>query len=247
MADAFFMALEIDPVISSMLRPGEKVLWYGKPTKAVMTRTMLPFALFGLMMVVSAGVMLFFFMSFASSFPGGSMKGFMNMTACMFIPFILVSIVICAIPWVAASMLANNLHYAVTDRRLLTKGGIFGPGFQSTDYDKVQSVDVIVGFWDKGFGTGTVKASLPGLVYSGSGHYRGSGHTLQAVQEPYMVEKIILEAMEGFNKPRTAGPASEAARREAPHATGKLYCRFCGEELPTDSNFCDACGKRTKT
>jgi|GEM_PF-3889660 len=235
------MQPNVPPEIVGMLRPDEQVIWNGKPVKAALTRKYLPFAGIGLIMVLMSLVMIVPMMSFGSEFgdAGGSGFGgsFMGAFYGMFIAFIVVGIAISLAPFIIASMLANNLHYAVTDQRLITLGGIFGPGMQSTDFDKVQSVDVIVGFFDKSFGTGTVFASLPGVVYSGSGHYRGAGHSLQAVLDPYKVQKIVIDKMDNYNRVKTGVPAAPSK------AKGAKYCRYCDAKLPGDSKFCSACGK----
>ena len=234
------MQSRVPPEIVEMLRPDEQVIWNGRPVKAALTRKFLPFAGIGLIMVLMSLAMFIPMMSFNSSFGdagGGFGSTFTGMFFGMMIATVVIGIVICLVPFIIANMLANNLYYAITDQRLLTLGGIFGPGMQSTDFDKVQSVDVVVGFFDKSFGTGTVFAALPGIVYSGRGHYRGAGHSFQAVEDPYKVQKIVTERMDNYNRAKTGVPASPSK------AKGAKYCRYCDAKLPGDSRFCSACGK----
>jgi len=235
------MQPQVPQEIARLLRKGEKVLWYGRPVKAALTRTMLPFTLIGIVMVLMSLFMIVPMMMFGSLMGDTGVGGFnfLGPFLIFFVFFIIISIGISVAPFVIASMLANNLHYTVTDQRLLSLGGIFGPGMASTDYDKVQSLDVIVGFFDRSFGTGTVRAALAGVVYTGGGHYRGAGHAFQAVLDPYAVQKLVQDAMDGYNRAKSGMPAAPGPA----NAQKNKFCRHCGEPIPIDSKFCDHCGK----
>jgi hypothetical protein len=224
-----------------MLRSGERIVWYGRPVKAALTRKFLPFAAIGIIMVLMSVFMFIPMMAFNSMMgdaPGGSIgSSFYASFIGFFIVFIIIGLAIGLLPFIVANMLAKNLHYAITDQRLITLGGIFGPGIQSTDFDKVQSVDVVVGFFDRSFGTGTIIAALPGMVYSGQGHYRQAGHSFQAVASPYMVQKTLMGVMDDYNRAKTGVPATPSK------AKGSKFCRYCDAKLPGDSKFCSGCGK----
>jgi hypothetical protein len=237
------MQPQVPPEIQGMLRSGECIIWYGRPVKAALTRKFLPFMAIGLLMVLGSVAMFIPMMAFGSMFSdmpgnsGGGASSFFATFIGFFIAFIVIGIVIALAPFVVANMLAKNLHYTITDQRLITLGGIFGPGMQSTDYDKVQSVDVVVGFFDRSFGTGTIIAALPGAVYSGHGHYRQAGHSLMAVGSPYMVQKTMMEAMDNYNRAKSGAPPAPSKTKSS------KFCRYCAAKLPGDSKFCSACGK----
>jgi membrane protein YdbS with pleckstrin-like domain len=238
------MPIQVPPEIQRMLRKGERIVWYGRPNKTALTRTYLPFTAIGLIMVLSSFAMMMPMMAFNSMHDdnkvddSGFDNSFMASFWSFFVAFIIIGIIIALLPFVAATMLANNLHYAITDQRLITLGGLFGPGMQSTDFDKVQSVDVVVGFFDRALGTGTVRAALAGMVYTGRGHYRGAAHALQAVEDPYEVQEELMEAMDNYSNKEPAKPAPPT-----PKGKKTKYCRYCDAKLPTDSKFCSECGK----
>jgi len=175
-------------MLSKYIRPGEKVLWTGKPVKV-------PFIVPSLMAI-----------------PFGLI--FMGMSAFMFtmtlgapwifqlflLPFFLVGFFTSFGPLISQLMRYNNTEYMITDQRIITQTGAIGRDTRFVDLEKIQEVYVIVGFFDKMFGTGSVITSTAGNIYVGSGPFMRP--SLSSLREPYEVQRLLQEAVKNA---RTSG------------------------------------------
>ena len=95
----------------------------------------------------------------------------------------------------------KNTEYAITNQHLITQTGAIGLDTRFVDLEKIQEVNVNIGFIDKLFGTGNIfalsfsQASI-GAILTDSGFsypqiiYR---QNLAALKEPYKVQKLLQE------------------------------------------------------
>jgi hypothetical protein len=232
------MYQQVHPEIRNNLLKGEKVLWSGQPDRTILVLKSSPIALFGIIFLAMPISMLVLV--------GGFVPGFFF---CFIGLFILIGGAITFGPVIYAFLAAKVTFYAITNRRLITRGGVIGTDFKFTEFDKIQTVDVVVGFWDKGRGTGSVNATLPGVSYVStgrSGHVRANMHVLAAIYRPYEVQKILNDAIKEYEDEKSGHferrPSKRRTKRD--EVDSIMFCRFCGSEIPQDSAFCAKCGKK---
>ena len=89
----------------------------------------------------------------------------------------------------------RNTEYMITNQRLITQTGAVGLDTRFVDLDKVQEVYVKVGLMDKMFGTGSVIVVTAGFVPIAPTRQGVLVRpSLEALREPYEVQKILQEA-----------------------------------------------------
>lgn len=129
--------------IESMLGEGERILWQGKPKKSAFIANkvlaMLPFAL--LWAAVDVAFVVLVFVLDAPTV----MQWIVVAFVCLhLLPFWI---------WLSNVLTANrrykNMHYALTDRRIMIRSGLVGIDYQSVSYKDIQNVDLRVGVADK--------------------------------------------------------------------------------------------------
>lgn len=200
--------------LRSVLRPDEKIVWYGKPTPSIAVLRSLPRSVFGLIFLFVA--ILVIFTGEAPALIFGSI-------------FLTIALLMVVGGPLYAYLRMKVIEYVITNKRLITKYGIIGRDYRFTEIDKIQSVDVIVDFWDKVFNAGKVRATLMGI----------GGHTFSSINDPYEVQKIINDMMDQMRAPSPAAPP--------PSAPGaKIFCKYCGASIDADSTFCGSCGRKIK-
>lgn len=92
-----------------------------------------------------------------------------------------------------------NTEYMITDQRIITQTGAIGLDTRFINLDKIQEVYVKIDFVDKMFGTGSVIVMTAGYVpvgYDTTGRGALVRPSLDALKEPYEVQKLIQEAIE---------------------------------------------------
>ncbi|MGI6745113.1 MAG: Bacterial membrane flanked domain protein [Firmicutes bacterium ADurb.Bin300] len=146
--DNGFAPIEND--ISGLLMENEQVLWSGKPKKNAFiinkSLVMMPFAL--LWFCFDA----FFIGTMAST---GSMKK-MWLFIIPFFAFHLMPVWIWLWNVLSANRQWKNTEYAVTDKRIIIRGGVLGYNFQNIYYTEINSVDLHVGIIDRMLGVGDI-------------------------------------------------------------------------------------------
>ncbi|TET28748.1 MAG: PH domain-containing protein, partial [Candidatus Bathyarchaeum sp.] len=88
-------------------------------------------------------------------------------------------------------------------QRLITQTGAIGLDTRYVDLEKIQEVNVNIGFIDKLFGTGNIfapsasQASIGAIVTDSRFSYTQIIYrpNLAALKEPYKVQKLLQEAM----------------------------------------------------
>lgn len=138
-------AYELDSAadVESMLGEGEHILWQGKPKKSAFIANkvlaMLPIALLWAAVDVAIVVLVF-------------VLGAPAVMQWIVVAFVCVHLLPFWI-WLSNVLTANrrykNMHYALTDRRILIRSGLIGIDYQSVSYKDIRNVDLRVGLIDK--------------------------------------------------------------------------------------------------
>ena len=145
--------------IASMLTPGEKLLWSGKPKKSVFILEnvfqMLPFALIWLAFDAFFIVMM---VKTSGSMPEGMWLFLIPFFALHLLPVWL---------WLSKVLTANkrykNTEYCITDKRVIIKSGFIGMQVNSLMMKDIANVDMRRGILDTMFGVGDVYISTVGV------------------------------------------------------------------------------------
>ncbi len=167
------LGVDVPPDLRAMLGPGERVLWVGRPVKAVAALSSLPIVLF---IAPFIAVPLLVVPRVAWAFPVVSL---------FFAFWYAITLPIAFAP-LYAYLAAGKTWYLLSDRRIVVRKGVIGTDYDILGLDQVQQVNVNVGPVDKLFGTGSIKVQAVGV----------EPLTLYAVKQPYKVQRIILEALE---------------------------------------------------
>ena len=133
--------------------PREKILWVGKPQRYVaylaydnhvLPAAVVPGLLFLLLVIVR-----------------GPSNSFMSlMTGVLAIAAVL--------PFFISYLTYDSTHYAISDRRVIIRAGIFATAVRSRDFDRISDVLVFQGIFEKGAGLGSVLPSPGGApIFSG--------------------------------------------------------------------------------
>lgn len=109
------------------------------------------------------------------------------------------------LPW----FLRRSAEFAVTDRRVLIKVGVFSRRTVDLNLSKVESVDVDQGFWARLLGYGT-------LVVIGTG---GSREAFSHIADPFAFRRAVQQASADLQGPsprsRLEAPVEDQATRLA--------------------------------
>ena len=171
--NAMLLGVDMPPDLRGMLEPGERVLWVGRPVRAVALLTSLPILLFVAPFILIPVLAL----------PGSAWT--QPVVQVFFALWYAFTLPIAFLP-LYAYLDAGKTWYLLSDRRIVVRKGVIGTDYDVLGLDKVQQVNVNVGLVDKFYGTGSVKVQAIGV----------EPLTLQAVKEPYKVQKLILQALE---------------------------------------------------
>lgn len=158
--------------IPRVLDDNEQVLWEGKPK-------FWPYFF--------SQPWLFIFL-FALAWNSFIFPAFLNVRGSLFltlffIPFLLVGIGMLITPF-AIPLAYLNLHYAITDKRVIEQSGLIGRDYQSVDFDQITDLRVRVDLAHKIFGNcGTIKVSAEPKPIQ-----------LDSIPRPYQVFKHLKKA-----------------------------------------------------
>jgi membrane protein YdbS with pleckstrin-like domain len=177
---------ELDKVIEA----GEEVVWEGRPKFA-------PFLGSSFVGTIVMGfIVVFFVMPFAFSFMvgafaiGGAGAGGFALLGLLLV--VLGGIALCLLPVLYTALVYKNMHYAITNRRVIIQRGLIGRDFAIVDFDKIHNAEVNVGVLDKLFGGNSGSIMLwAGRTVSGKHGVREVPDTLQNILAPYDVFKFF--------------------------------------------------------
>ncbi|MDO8538705.1 MAG: PH domain-containing protein [archaeon] len=152
--------------IDKILNEDEQVLWEGKPV-------FLPYFLssfFGLIVIA-----IFFFII-------------------PFFGFIFAIIIILGLAY--SFLVYENIHYAITDKRVIFQSGLIGRDFQTVDFDQVTNAEVNVDIFDKIFGgnTGSVLVQSAGMFTQTKSGAVPKPSMIAHIPNPYEVFKFFKKA-----------------------------------------------------
>lgn len=85
----------------------------------------------------------------------------------------------------------KNVYYAYTNKRLITRKGIFGNSYKSLEYKDITSTAVNVGYFDRKSKTGTL------VFVSPSSHHEHM--EFSAIENPYIEMNAIKEYISAAN------------------------------------------------
>lgn len=182
--------------LEQYLKPGEKIIWNGKPVRTAFVLPGLASIPFGLIFL---GFSLFFLWT-------TTLSGAPTFVYLLSLLFVLVAIALMVGPFVLQLMRYNNTEYLITDKRLITQTGAIGLDTRFVDFEKIQEVFVQIGIADRIFGTGTLVAMTAGFsgffptgkqgCVGGYAGMHGLRPSFSALRDPYEVQKLLQEAME---------------------------------------------------
>jgi len=182
----------ISPEFEAVRDRDEEFLWVGKPSFWPFFLSDLPFTVFALGWFTVG----FIFLSRLKPEDGHIPPGW----AFLIISFFLMLSLFDAIRLL---ILYNRTAYAVTNKRVMTRSGFWGTGFNAIDYDQISDTEVTVGFLDSLFGVGTIRCAnvseprpnpngfYVSTVDAGNLFFSPSGTRLHYISNPYAVFKLI--------------------------------------------------------
>lgn len=226
------------------LRKDEKILWWGKPLPRVIALQSLAISIFGLFFIIMG--LIFIWTTMGSGLFSSGQDICVVASPLVFV--VLGAFMTFGVP-VYTYLNAKVTEYAVTNKRLINKYGLIGRDYKFSEFDKIQSVDVVVGFWDKSYGVGTVRAVLPGVVYSDRSNIRSNAHIFWAIENAHEVQKLINSLMEETKYTSTGVSHGAPIPTTKPSSTSaseppKRFCKHCGAAIDADSMFCASCGQK---
>lgn len=89
----------------------------------------------------------------------------------------------------------HNVMYAITNKRLIVRGGVFGAGFKSYDLKQLSAIEVSQGPFEKSVGAGSVRFTY-GFTTSRQGTPMPRQERFRAVDDPYAVYRQVNETVE---------------------------------------------------
>lgn len=181
--------------MDNMLMGGEEVLWRGKPKKNafVMNRIIkiLPIAL---IWILFDGIMI------GAMIITGAIRE-MLWFAIPFFAFHLLPVWVWLGNVISASKRWKNTEYAITDKRIILRDGLFGYNFKSIDYAEVDHVNIRVGFIDRLLKVGDIHITVSGKT---------DNNVILDIEQPCsvfkMLQKTVLDIKTDIHYPNELRP-----------------------------------------
>ncbi len=191
--------LQAAPDFQSVTEPGESVLWQGKPVFWPFVLHAVPILVFGLV-----------WGAFDLGLVGAAAHNVARPTDSHVLGFFMIAHSIPAwggvLYFLYLVLSYGNTRYAYTNRRMLMRGGVLGTSFKSIDYDRIQELDVVVGFVDRLFDVGTVRAFSGATTAKGAPIY----DSFVSIRDPYAVYRAIkgveVDVKTDWNYPNALRP-----------------------------------------
>lgn len=181
-ASAIIDANAIPVSITQILKPGEQVLWQGKPQA-------LPFILhyfpIYILMVIALGLSSWAFITNPEKF----IQSINNDQAKLLLTYLVLIIV----PFVYRLRVYNRIQYVVTDQRLLVQGGAIGMDIEAFEREQITSVAVTSSFLDHVFGGGSATVSVETFKrrLMAKKSIWWAGNELQHIKDAGIVQQIL--------------------------------------------------------
>lgn len=188
----------------------ESVLWAGKPAFVPFIASGIPFLLLGLVWFC---IDFFGFIHPMLSGVGRAPSGF----AGFMIPFFALHLFPfwgSVLNMFRLVLVHKNTAYAVTTRRVMFRGGLWGTSFESVDFDQITDLQVNVGPIEKSIGAGTISIST-GQANSN----RALGRNFIGISDPYEVfkeiKKVSLDVKADLDYPNKLRPETNPGYKTA--------------------------------
>lgn len=168
---------EFEPVLAS----GETVQWTGRPH-------FVPYLISGLPVLVFGCLWGAFDLNFIRHMHGQEMMGFA-------LPFFALHLLpfwgsLLYMGWLLTSF--RNVVYAITDQRVILRGGAFAPSFKSYDFKEIDQLTVSSGPFESMAGAGSVQFATGKTTSKGTMIFA----QIRAVDQSYDVFKQLRAAWE---------------------------------------------------
>lgn len=211
----------------SYLRPGERVLWFGKPTlRSVIS-----------LMAGLAATILFFLLTGSASLLTGQAPAVLAL-----LPLFLLGLGTVA---VLAVVRLRRTEYVITQGAVYTRTGIIGTRVAQTTYDKITDIQVNQDVWGRLFGYGALQVNTAGSAEAPI--------QMAGLLEPFVIKGILERAKEEA----LAGRGRTRGGRDLPYFTPRdqianFRCPSCGRSFPrpaTDAGRrvrCPHCAKTVR-
>jgi len=170
--------LSLNPYFASVLDDKEQLLWAGRPHFWLFMLSGIPFLVLGLCWGA------FDYFGVIRNIPG-SMAGF----AIPFFAFHLFPFWGSILNMLWLMLAHRNTVYAVSNRRLIIRTGVWGIDFKTVDFDKVTNLDVTVNPLEKMVGAGSIRFDSGATNAKGATLYT----TFTGIDQPYDVFKHIKQ------------------------------------------------------
>jgi len=112
------------------------------------------------------------------------------------------------------SLVHKNTAYAITTRRAMFRGGLWGISYESIDFDRITDLQVNVGLLEKSIGAGTIQISTTGVSAK-----TPISKNFIGVSDPYDVfkeiKKVSLDVKTDFEYPNKLRPEANPGYKTA--------------------------------
>lgn len=157
----------------------EEIFWSGRPNFTVFLLTGIPFFIFGLIWLIGG-----YFFSIQGKLSNDDLFGIVFYLT-FFLPpfcfgvFYMIYLVL---------LVYNNVFYAITNKRLMIRSGIFGTDFKAIDYDKISDIEVNVNPIENLLGVGSIQLFTYRIKND-----KYDTFTFIGIKNPYKIFKKIKE------------------------------------------------------
>lgn len=177
--------------LQRLLANSEEITWYAKPMKNAMywITAIQSLLIAGFLFLLCGGLVVPLL-----SLVGSVLRKAIGLTGAI---VICIGMIILLLSVIVVTVIRNThrrytqAEYAVTDEQLIQFDGLPGRDYSSISWDRVRDLEVNVGLLDKLFGTGTIRAHIPGGKTTGPG---GTGISFKYIQDPHHALNMIEDA-----------------------------------------------------
>ncbi len=206
----------MDPNLSNILEPKEKVVWQGIVNRKVLNTFLI------ISLAITLGISWWLFATGNINYTSNNAQKQVSGST-VGIAVLIIGLIISLWPYFAGRV----KEYAITQKRVLIKSGLIGTDFKSVYFDQIKNVIVDVGLIGKIFGVGSIKIDVGKTeTYStgGSGGKFGSSgnvrtrtmyDTLSNIDNPYKVYKYFQGTLRTNKESLYSGRADRESNPEA--------------------------------
>lgn len=190
--------------------PNETVLWAGRPAFLPFLASGVPFLILGVIWFCIDFFGFIYPMLTGERHTPSGFAGFM-------IPFFALHLFPfwgSLLNMLRLALVHKNTAYAITTRRAMFRGGLWGISYESVDFDRITDLQVDIGPLEKSIGAGTIRISTTGASANAS-----IGKNFVGVANPYEVfkeiKKVSLDVKTDFEYPNQLRPETNSGYKTA--------------------------------